>query len=90
MARGDFGTSVWTGRPVIEEIAGRVPVTAELTGLGLLVALALALPAGCLMAIVRMPAADVALRIASIVGVTVPSFWLGTMLLYGAAALAPG
>ena len=88
--RGDFGTSVWTGRPVIEEIAGRVPVTLELTLAGLLVAFVFAVPAGCLMATLRSPIADVTLRIATIAGVTVPSFWLGTMLLYGAGMLAPG
>jgi peptide/nickel transport system permease protein len=88
--QGDFGTSVWTGRPVLGEIAGRVPVTVELTCLGLLVALVLALPAGCLMATIRRPGPDVALRILTIAGVTVPSFWLGTMLLYGAGVLAPG
>jgi peptide/nickel transport system permease protein len=87
---GDFGTSIWTGRPVLEEIAGRVPVTLELTCLGLAVALVLAVPLGCLMATVHAPTADVALRVLSIVGVTVPSFWLGTMLLYGAGRLAPG
>jgi peptide/nickel transport system permease protein len=87
--QGDFGTSVWTGRPVLEEILGRVPVTLELTCLGLVVAFVLALPSGCLMATMRSPAADLTLRILTIAGVTVPSFWLGTMLLYGAGALAP-
>ncbi|HEX4261744.1 MAG TPA: ABC transporter permease [Acetobacteraceae bacterium] len=87
---GDLGTSIWTGRPVLAEIAARAGVTAELTLLGLVVAIALALPAGCAMAALRGSAADTALRLVSIAGITVPSFWLGTMLLYGAAALAPG
>jgi peptide/nickel transport system permease protein len=42
------------------------------------------------MATIRRPGPDVALRILTIAGVTVPSFWLGTMLLYGAGVLAPG
>jgi peptide/nickel transport system permease protein len=88
--QGDFGTSVWTGRPVLEEILGRLPVTLELTCLGLAVAFVLALPAGCLMATLRSPTADLTLRVLTIAGVTVPSFWLGTMLLYGAGRLAPG
>jgi peptide/nickel transport system permease protein len=87
---GDFGTSAWTGMPVIEEIAGRVGVTAELTILGLLVAVVLAIPAGCLMAALRSSTADYAVRILSIAGVTIPSFWLGAMLLYGAGVFAPG
>lgn len=88
--QGDLGTSVWTGRPVLEEILARVGVTAELTGLALLLAVLLALPAGCLMATARSRAADALVRVLSIVGITMPSFWLGTMLLYGVAAAAPG
>ena len=85
---GDFGTSVWTGRPVLEEILPRVGVTAELTLLALLGAGLLAIPLGCAMAgsgPARRP-----LRLLGIVGITTPSFWLGTLLLYGAAALLPG
>lgn len=88
--QGDFGTSIWTGRPVLEEIAGRVPVTAELTLASLALAVALSLPLGCLMATLRRPFADLSLRILCIAGVTLPSFWLGTLLLYGAGRLAPG
>jgi peptide/nickel transport system permease protein len=88
--RGDLGTSVWTGRPVIEEIAGRVGVTVELTVLGMALAILLAIPAGCLMASLRGRAGDTVVRLLSIAGVTVPSFWLGAMLLYGAGVVAPG
>lgn len=86
---GDLGTSVWTGRPVLEEILPRVGVTAELTGLALVAAAALAVPLGCLMATARRRWADYGVRIVSIVGITMPSFWLGTLLLYGVASLAP-
>ena len=89
LLRGNFGTSVWTGRPVLEEIAGRVGVTVELTLLGMIAAITLAIPAGCLMATFRSSAGDYTVRIASIIGITLPSFWLGTMLLYGASVLAP-
>ncbi|MCW3475353.1 ABC transporter permease [Limobrevibacterium gyesilva] len=87
--QGDLGTSVWTGRPVIEEIAGRVGVTIELTVLSLTAAIVIALPAGCLMATLRSSTAEYAVRVLSVAGITVPSFWLGAMLLYGAAAVAP-
>jgi peptide/nickel transport system permease protein len=87
---GDFGSSIWTGRPVIDEILGRVWVTAELTLLGLGLAAALAIPAGCLMAYSRSSAADYVIRILTIIGVTVPSFWLGAILIYGFYAFAPG
>ena len=89
-AHGDLGTSLWTGRPVLEEILPRLAVTAELTALALAVAIALAIPLGCLMATTRGRAADTATRLLTIVGVTTPSFWLGTLLLYAASALAPG
>jgi peptide/nickel transport system permease protein len=87
---GDLGISVWTGAPVLDEIAGRVGVTFELTLLGLLAAIAISIPAGCLMATLRSSAADYGVRILSIVGVTIPSFWLGAMLLFGAGKMLPG
>ena len=87
--QGDLGTSVWTGAPVTGEITARLGVTAELTVLSLALAAALGLPLGCLMAATRRRWADYLLRVVSIGGITVPSFWLGTMLLYGAAVAAP-
>lgn len=86
---GDLGASVWTGRPVLEEILPRVGVTAEITLLALVLAGALAVPLGCLMATARRRWADYAVRVVSIAGITMPSFWLGTMMLYGVSALAP-
>jgi peptide/nickel transport system permease protein len=88
--RGDFGTSLTTGRPVLAEIAAASGVTVELTLLGLAAAVLLAIPLGCAMAALRSPRASLAVRLMSIVGITVPSFWLGIMLLYGASVLAPG
>ena len=86
---GDLGRSVWTGAPVMGEIRARLGVTVELTVLSLVVSAALGLPIGCLMAATRRRWADYLLRVVSIGGITVPSFWLGTMLLYGATAAAP-
>jgi peptide/nickel transport system permease protein len=88
--RGDFGTSVWTGTPVIDEIAGRVDVTLELMLLGISTATVIAIPAGCLMATLRSSTSDYMLRVVSIAGITIPSFWLGTLLIYGAGVVAPG
>jgi peptide/nickel transport system permease protein len=86
---GDLGTSVWTGRPVLEEILPRVGVTAELTVLALLFAAILAIPLGCLMATARRRWSDYTIRLVSIVGITTPSFWLGIMLLYAVSVAAP-
>lgn len=87
---GDLGTSLWTGRPVLAEILPRLAVTAELTALALAVAIALAIPLGCAMAMARGRRIDAAMRLLTVIGVTMPSFWLGTLLLYAASALLPG
>jgi peptide/nickel transport system permease protein len=88
--RGDLGNSVWTGAPVAEEILARVGVTAELMATSLTLAVLLAIPAGCLMAYIRRSAGDYAIRLITIAGVTIPSFWLGIVLIYVVYNLAPG
>ena len=80
--RGDLGRSIWTGTPVSREIASRLPVTLEITGLALLLAIVLAVPLGVIAARARGTMGDVAVRVLAIVGLTVPSFWVGVMLLY--------
>jgi peptide/nickel transport system permease protein len=87
--RGDLGVSVWTGRPVTQEIAARLPVTLQLTFLALAFAVALALPLGILSAALRGTAAEVLLRLLAILGLTLPSFWVGVLLLYGASIAFP-
>lgn len=87
---GDLGTSLWTGRPVVEEIAANIGVTLQLLVMSLALGAGLAVPAGCAMARVRGGAADVALRIVTIAGITVPSFWLGIVMILALATLAPG
>ena len=87
--QGDLGASVWTGTPVLAEILPRLAVTFELTLFALLVAAGLAIPLGCLMATARTGWTAGVVRLGSIAGLTTPSFWLGTLLLYAAAALLP-
>ncbi|MBI1779573.1 MAG: ABC transporter permease [Proteobacteria bacterium] len=87
--QGDLGRSVWTGAPVAEEIIARIGVTAELMATSLTLAVVLAIPAGCLMAYVRRSAGDYAIRLVTIAGITVPSFWLGIVLIYVFYNLAP-
>jgi peptide/nickel transport system permease protein len=86
---GDLGRSLWTGRPVAEEIAGHVWPTLQLTGLSLVLGAGLAVPAGCLMARLRGRAADVVMRIVTVAGLTVPNFWLGIVMILTLATLAP-
>lgn len=80
--RGDLGTSVWTGRPVTGEIVARLPVTLEITFIALAFALAVSFPLGMLAARARGGLADVLVRLVTIVGLTLPSFWVGVLMLY--------
>jgi peptide/nickel transport system permease protein len=88
--RGDFGVSLWTGRPVAAEILTHLWPTLELTLLSLVLGAGLAGPVGCAMARTRGSRADVALRIGAIAGLTIPSFWLGIVLILVLSQIAPG
>ncbi|GIW24209.1 ABC transporter permease [Meiothermus sp.] len=88
--RGDLGQSIWTGRPISEEILQRLPITLELTLLSLIIAIGLAIPVGVLTAYWRNSSAEYLIRFFSITGVTLPSFWLGTLLIFLVFKLAPG
>ena len=77
---GDLGTSLWMESPVSEEIFARLPVTFELGFIGLVVGLSLAIPIGVYSAIRQDTAGDYAGRTVAILGLAIPSFWLGTMV----------
>ena len=81
VARGDFGVSLRTSRPVLPDILARLPVSVEITVLALAVALAIALPVGIAAALRRGSTADALIRVAGLVGLSIPNFWLATMLL---------
>jgi peptide/nickel transport system permease protein len=78
--RGDLGESLWTKRPVVEELARRVPITLELGFLSLFFALLIALPVGVLAAIRQDAVVDYVFRSLAIVGLSVPGFWLATLV----------
>ncbi len=80
--RGDLGNSIWTGRPVLAEITARIPATLQITGLSLLLAIVLALPLGVIAARARGTWGDLVVRVLAIAGLTLPSFWVGVLLLY--------
>jgi peptide/nickel transport system permease protein len=86
---GDLGVSLWTRRPVSQEITGHMWPTIQLTVLALIVGAGLSLPLGVLMARLRGKAWDAALRIGSVAGLTIPSFWLGIMMILALTTLAP-
>lgn len=78
---GDLGTSFRSGRPVIEEILNRFPLTLELTLAALLLSVAIAIPLGIASATKRNGTLDVTARVSSLLGMSVPNFWLGIILI---------
>jgi peptide/nickel transport system permease protein len=81
LLRGDLGTSWRTGKPVLSLILERLPVTIELTVLAVAFSLVLGVTAGVLSAARRDRPVDHAARIGTLLGLSVPVFWQGTMLI---------
>ncbi|MBW1993567.1 MAG: ABC transporter permease, partial [Deltaproteobacteria bacterium] len=81
LAHGDLGTSFQTGRPVLEDILKFFPATIELATLALLIAIVIGIPLGVLSAVYRNSPIDHFSRILSLIGVSMPVFWLGLVLL---------
>ena len=82
LAHGDFGNSLTTGQPVISDIATRLPASAELTLLGLVIAMAIAVPLGIIAAVRQGSFIDHACRIVATAGVSLPVFFTGLLLVY--------
>lgn len=80
-ARGDFGTSVRTGLEVRELITSRLPITIELALYSMLVAVLIGIPTGVLAAVRRGKPADYVGNAFGLIGLSVPNFWLGLMLI---------
>jgi peptide/nickel transport system permease protein len=78
---GDFGTSILTRRPVTEHIWERLPATAELGFVAMLLSVAIGVPLGMYAAVHRGTALDSGARIFAVLGQSVPAFWLGLMLI---------
>jgi peptide/nickel transport system permease protein len=81
LAQGDLGTSWRTGKPVVALILERLPVTLELTVLAMAFALALGGAAGIVSAVRPDRAVDNVTRVGTLLGLSVPVFWQGTMLI---------
>jgi ABC-type dipeptide/oligopeptide/nickel transport system permease component len=77
----DMGTSYTTAQPVLQDLRERLPVSLELTTLGMLLAIALAIPIGIASAVAKDSWVDQVGRVISVVGVSMPIFWLGLVLL---------
>ena len=81
VTRGDFGRSLWTDRPVTQEILKRAPVTFELGLLAFIIALLVALPVGVISATRQDSWMDYGGRSFAIISLATPAFWLGTMVM---------
>ncbi|HEY7039552.1 MAG TPA: ABC transporter permease [Methylomirabilota bacterium] len=79
--RGDLGESIRTRESVVWTVARKLPITVELALLSLLVALTIAIPAGVFSAVRRNTLWDLLANAISLCGLSVPSFWLGIMLI---------
>src|SRR5688500_12089218 len=81
--RFDFGTSLWTGQPVTHELLIRLPLSLELALLATMVSVIIAIPLGMLAAIRQDTWIDYAVRVVSIGGLAIPSFWIGILCILG-------
>jgi peptide/nickel transport system permease protein len=81
LVRGDLGFAFISERPAIEEIAPRIPITAKLAGLALFFSVILGVPLGVISAVRQNTGFDYFLRVVSLSGLSLPSFWLGLLIL---------
>lgn len=79
--QGDLGNSIRTGRPILPDIVDRLPVTFQLTTLAMFLSLVVAIPLGVISAIRPNTRLDAVARLLSLLGLSVPSFWIATMLI---------
>jgi dipeptide transport system permease protein len=82
LVHGNLGTSLTTGQPVATELRNRLPASAELTLLGLIVSILIAVPLGILAATRPNSLVDHACRVISTAGVSLPVFFTGLILVY--------
>lgn len=81
LVRGDLGNSVRSGQPVVQEVLSRFPATLLLAGSAMLVAVALGLSLGVLAAVYRRTVIDHVAVLVALLGVSVPVFWSGLLLM---------
>ncbi len=81
MPRLDFGISMWTGRPITHEIAIRLELSLELALMATLIAVLISVPLGTIAAVKQDTWVDYCVRVFSIAGLAIPSFWLGIVII---------
>lgn len=78
---GDFGTSLWESRSVVDILADRIPVTFELALLSMIIAVVIGLVTGTVSAIRRGTATDGMLRFGAVLGLSIPNFWFALIMI---------
>jgi peptide/nickel transport system permease protein len=81
LAHGDLGYSYVSEKPALQEIVPRIPITAKLAGLALVFSVLFGVPLGVISAVRQNTAIDYVLRVVSLSGLSMPSFWLGLLIL---------
>src|SRR5215813_14399241 len=81
LMRGDLGQSLWTREPVADRLVAAIPISAELALGGLTLAVLIAVPLGVLSAIRQDTWMDYLARVFVIFGISLPDFWVGTLLI---------
>lgn len=87
---GDFGNSIRYSRPVMQILIERLPMTIELGFSALIIAILIGIPAGIIAAVKRNSSLDVATMIGANIGVSMPVYWLGLILMYVFALMLKG
>ena len=87
LLHGDLGYSYVSEKPALQEILPRIPITARLAALALLFSAAIGIPLGVISAVHQGTRLDYALRVVSLSGLSLPSFWLGLLILMASVSL---
>src|SRR6266478_5623802 len=87
LLRGDLGYSYVSEKPALQEILPRIPITARLAALALLFSTSIGIPLGVISAVNQGSKLDYILRVVSLSGLSLPSFWLGLLILMASVSL---
>jgi len=80
---GDFGKSMWTGQPILNEVGLRFQLSLQIAIMATLISILIAIPLGTISAVQQDTWVDYAVRTFSIAGIAIPSFWLGILIILG-------
>jgi peptide/nickel transport system permease protein len=78
---GDFGSSIRTSRPILPDVLARLPVTFQLAAMAMVLSLLLAIPLGVVSSVKRSTGVDSLVRVLGLLGLSIPNFWLASMLI---------